>query len=453
MVQRPADGDGTCKQRLASRLANTSGITVPEGTDMQPGDRSIQPNRFIALDGWRGIIACIIALCHLNVYSHIYGATILQHAYIFVDFFFVLSGFVITYSYIDRITNAPQLATFIGKRFSRIWPLHIIMLAAFIGCEILKLFMLSKTGISTETAPFEGNNTLSSIIPNVFLIHSIGIFDNYTWNIPSWALSVEFYTYIVFSIIAFLSGHTRVREQAIMGMMIATSAISYFVILRYSSRGIDTDVEYGIFRCLLDFSIGYFLYKIWKYANHRTAFRDCGILLFSTLEICTLLIFFYYIHFAGNTPFANLAPFVVAFTIFMFAIERGALSRILGSAFLQRLGHYSFCIYIIHLFVAINVIDRPAQIIAKVFSLDILRPASSLPIKGISETGNVIVLPNEWYGDFITIFYIGIVIVLSGLAFKYIEIPFSRTLNGFFQKASSAAKPVQRAVGAYSENG
>jgi peptidoglycan/LPS O-acetylase OafA/YrhL len=51
--------------------------------------------RFGALDGLRGISAVAVALLHLPVAFHLFGSPVVREAYVFVDFFFVLSGFVI----------------------------------------------------------------------------------------------------------------------------------------------------------------------------------------------------------------------------------------------------------------------------------------------------------------------------------------------------------------------
>jgi hypothetical protein len=51
--------------------------------------------RFEALDGWRGICACLVVLFHFHGFSPIYSVELVRNSYLFVDFFFVLSGFVI----------------------------------------------------------------------------------------------------------------------------------------------------------------------------------------------------------------------------------------------------------------------------------------------------------------------------------------------------------------------
>ena len=58
---------------------------------------------FGVLDSWRGVAALLVALFHLNILSSIYSLHFIRNSYLFVDFFFVLSGFVISHSYGHRL--------------------------------------------------------------------------------------------------------------------------------------------------------------------------------------------------------------------------------------------------------------------------------------------------------------------------------------------------------------
>ena len=87
--------------------------------------------RFAVLDGWRGLCALLVALYHLNVVSPFLDNGLIRHAYLFVDFFFVLSGFVITHTYWGKLTDAGALGDFTVRRFARIWPLQAALLDAF----------------------------------------------------------------------------------------------------------------------------------------------------------------------------------------------------------------------------------------------------------------------------------------------------------------------------------
>jgi len=93
---------------------------------------------FRVLDSWRGIAALLVAIFHLNVYSAIYPLDFIRNAYLFVDFFFVLSGFVITHSYAGRLGTLEDLGSFAVKRLGRLWPLHVVVLLAFVAVESAK---------------------------------------------------------------------------------------------------------------------------------------------------------------------------------------------------------------------------------------------------------------------------------------------------------------------------
>jgi hypothetical protein len=68
--------------------------------------------RFLALDSWRGACAVLVAIHNFGTLSlrwHFADAPFPSHSSLFVDFFFVLGGFVITHAYIDKL-NSFQLS-------------------------------------------------------------------------------------------------------------------------------------------------------------------------------------------------------------------------------------------------------------------------------------------------------------------------------------------------------
>src|SRR5438552_16908910 len=92
-------------------------------------------NRFLVLDSWRGIAACLVALFHLDAYCHLYGVPFLRNSWLLVDFFFVLSCFVIAANYQQRLCDGFGVGRFLFLRLGRLYPLHSAMLALFAGCE------------------------------------------------------------------------------------------------------------------------------------------------------------------------------------------------------------------------------------------------------------------------------------------------------------------------------
>ena len=99
---------------------------------------ALSASRFEALDAWRGVCALLVAMFHLQAYSHIYDWSLVRHSFLFVDFFFVLSGFVIAGSYRAKLLGGFSIWHFMLLRFGRLYPLHLAILAIFIGIELLR---------------------------------------------------------------------------------------------------------------------------------------------------------------------------------------------------------------------------------------------------------------------------------------------------------------------------
>lgn len=87
-----------------------------------------------ALTGARGVAAWFVVLFHLRAALGVSDGVqrFLAKGYLAVDFFFLLSGFVIWLSYANRIAVQRWRAIpgFLRRRVARIWPLHLVMLAS-----------------------------------------------------------------------------------------------------------------------------------------------------------------------------------------------------------------------------------------------------------------------------------------------------------------------------------
>ena len=136
---------------------------------------------------------------HLQAYSHIYDWSLVRHSFLFVDFFFVLSGFVIAGSYRAKLLDGFSIWHFMLLRLGRLYPLHVAILVVFIGIELLR-FRFSGTLGGQNGDKFTEAHSIKSIVTNLLLIQSLNIHKTLTWNLPSWSISVEFYAYAVFAI-------------------------------------------------------------------------------------------------------------------------------------------------------------------------------------------------------------------------------------------------------------
>jgi len=130
--------------------------------------------RFRALDGLRGVAALLVVLLHVEWPNHLTNNRFVQHGYIAVDLFFILSGLVISSNYLTRITTLGDAKKFLGLRLFRLYPLHLAVLVAFVGLECAKLaaqhaFALEHSLPSRETIrPERLQPTFSSLTDCTF---------------------------------------------------------------------------------------------------------------------------------------------------------------------------------------------------------------------------------------------------------------------------------------------
>ena len=275
--------------------------------------------RYEVLDSWRGICALIVALHHFPFPAGVTALPFIRNGYLFVDFFFVLSGFVISHGY-----YGDDPAGFIRRRIFRLWPLHLAMLAAFIPFEWARLLATGEG--------FTGVRSISAILPNALLIHGIG--PDPTWNGPSWSISVEMGLYLSFVGFLALPMHWRIPLAAV-GIAASLSAIGAL-----SPKGMNATTDFGWARGLAGFYAGYLTQQMPRLKSSTLAELAIvvGVVTFVSLP-------------AGSLHLA--APAVFAVAVAVFASEAGAISRSLLHA--EPLGRWSYSIYMTHGLLAVSI--------------------------------------------------------------------------------------------------
>ena len=156
--------------------------------------------KILGLDSLRGLAAISVAFFHFKG-SGFFSNVFFQNSWLMVDFFFVLSGFVIAFSYSSKLSSIKQIIFFQKKRFLRLYPLHLLTLLIFLGFEVIKLLFELNFNDTTNNKSFINNNA-SAFFANVLLIHN-WIIPNLTFNYPSWSISAEFYIYALFALLIF----------------------------------------------------------------------------------------------------------------------------------------------------------------------------------------------------------------------------------------------------------
>lgn len=103
-------------------------------------ERYVRPapgQRFDLLDGARGVAALAITVDHFTLQN---GLHWFAGAWVAVDFFFILSGFVITQAYAGRVNQGLGLAAFMSARVRRLWPLYALGLVLGLAAALVMLW-------------------------------------------------------------------------------------------------------------------------------------------------------------------------------------------------------------------------------------------------------------------------------------------------------------------------
>lgn len=290
-------------------------------------------DRFVVLDSWRGLAALFVAGFHFTTIWSLDSGGFISHSWIFVDFFFVLSGFVIAHSYSARLATAAGIVDFVLRRIGRLWPLHMLMLC------LLAALQLAKLTLDPVGAPSDASHSVLGFISAALFLHSTPLWPSISLNGPSWSISAEFWTYLIFAGIVFLAASRG------LAMALFATWIGALILLLLGPARLETYAEFAVIRCLYGFVAGALTYQLWR--RLREAAMSGGRLAHA-LEIVAVLSIGLFVTLWANTGYQFLAPFVFGLGIFVFASERGAVSALLQFRPFVIIGDLSYSIYMTH---------------------------------------------------------------------------------------------------------
>jgi peptidoglycan/LPS O-acetylase OafA/YrhL len=344
-------------------------------------------HRFAVLDAWRGIAACLVALLHATSWhgfnTHLDHVALIQNSWLMVDFFFVLSGFVISHAAFGNITNGRTATAFIVRRFGRLWPLHAVVLAIFVGLAVAK--SIASHGAVPAFAPYHSR---LSVFYNLLMIQTIDVSAIYAWNSASWTIGVEFYTYFVFVGLCLLVTRKRFSTIAPSLVLIGLALIALIAGGTMEST--------SMARCIYGFFAGHLTYLFWCRRKNRSPAAE-----WLALALAAAIV-----SFSAIRPLQFFTPLVFAFVVWVFAAETGLLSRFAKTIPMQNLGTWSYSIYMTHMLGIHGLISLRAWLDARHMVWD------------ANGTGDAIVLV-----------YMAAIILLSGVTYRYIENPARNYFN------------------------
>ncbi len=371
------------------------------------------------LESIRGIAAVLVVLFHMPAWNPwLTDIRFIRNSYYMVDLFFVLSGFVMNLNYGDRLHGVRDLTRFQFLRLGRLYPVHLLFLLLAVLTAASGWIAATAFGLHNPNGSAFKDATFASFTEQLLLIDSLGFFRiAHPFNLPSWSISVEFYTYLVFGIVCLISSYV-LRLSAFVALSGAA-----LVLLSFSGESIANFSH--ILQCLAGYFLGCLVASI---AARHAEVLPPGSSLAALAAMCLFLCL------RQAPQFDVLIFFLSAALIIAVICSRDDSAKaVLRGKPLRFLGLVSYSIYMSHTFVlwGCNQFVR----------LVLRRPESNAG--GISTPQLSLWAACLWYG-----IALGGTIVLSALVFKFVEDPFRLKSKEFARRymTSSRGGPVGVAV-------
>jgi peptidoglycan/LPS O-acetylase OafA/YrhL len=277
-------------------------------------------HRFTVLDGLRGVAAVAVVLYHIGTAS---GARWLApRGYLAVDFFFVLSGFVLAHAYGERLDDGRLTARgFLFARYRRLWP--TALLGATIGLVVI---LTTPSNGAMRSAP---GFALVAILNLLLLPNPVpGIEGLYPLNPPHWSLLHELVANYVYAILA---------------PVLRTRALATIVLFAGIGLGVATARSHGgnsltLWRVAYSFFTGVLIYRLWK-QDYRPAASMFGLALILLVALLVPI---------GAHP--ELVDSCLTLIVFPLVVWHGASTRLQqwAARAAQISGAISYPLYAIH---------------------------------------------------------------------------------------------------------
>ena len=323
----------------------------------------MEKHRIELLDSFRFIAVLSVLLYHftnswisLYPFGNFFGHTF-RFGYLGLNFFFMISGFVISYT----LENTPNLFSFYKKRFSRLFPPMLL-------CTIITFATVS---LLDDHDSFRNAHEIKNFVPSLTFINPslwtlITKIDFHWINGSYWSLWTEIQFYLISSGLYFLNKRYFFRNMLVAGIVIV--AIKYIPIdflnahseylrshglLNFFNGWRYGDEIFNITFYMIWFLPGVIFYRLYKGFNIR---QD----IFS--GICVLVILFCLVWdtrvFFADFFYVTMIACLLMFSLFFLMIYQKKYLSFLANPLFTRIGVISYTIYLIHEEIGVLLINK-----------------------------------------------------------------------------------------------
>ena len=305
------------------------------------------------LDGLRGVAALLVVWYHVFEGYAFAGGTLIEsinHGYLAADFFFILSGFVISYAYDDRWGRSLTMKNFFKRRLIRLHPM--VIMGAVLGVVTFCI----QGGVQWDGAHVATSMIMLALLCAMFFIPAYpgagyevrGNGEMFPLNGPSWSLFFEYIGNLLYALfIHRLSTRMLTAFVVLLGAGLACFAI--FDVSGYGNMGVGWTLDAvnflgGLLRMLFPFSLGMLLSRNFRPVKVRGAFWICT---------AVLLALFVVPYLEGTEPICwnglyEAFCIIVVFPLLIILGASGNTTDKVSTGICKFLGDISYPLYITH---------------------------------------------------------------------------------------------------------
>ncbi len=265
-----------------------------------------------------------------------------------VDLFFILSGFVLAYNYLDRMGKSwstRQTVHFLWLRLARVWPVYLVTL------HLAALWILLTLHVGHVPSPDVGKLTAISYVRQVLLVQLWfePFFDGTSWDGPAWSISAEWLAYLLFGVLILVIFRMKLATRARTLMILAFVAQLPPMVLLLTSGFFYTPWSW-LPRIVTQFTAGALacaaVRRLELSDRARRVVGYVSLLLIVAMVGVLYLLYAHPIH--GVLDGGGVVDVLFVPLVITLAVGMGSLPRLLSTRVLVYGGQISFCLYMVH---------------------------------------------------------------------------------------------------------
>jgi peptidoglycan/LPS O-acetylase OafA/YrhL len=269
-----------------------------------------------------------------------------NYGFLGVDFFFVLSGFVLAHVYLPKLRGGGggrfDYWNFLVRRVGRVYPLHVLTLVVTLALSIIA----AKAGVTYtewdlgEWMTLPKGDILRGLFAHLTMIHAWGSTKGLLFNLPSWSISAEWFVYLLFPVFALFMRPLLRWPAALLAVSVALLLVlNTGMLITAKTELLRATWNFGAVRIVPEFAIGIALYRF----GERYSLGAMGALAGFVATLAALIAAMWL-----GAPYVVIVLLLAAIVALCADAERHGGLKAMQRPFPVLLGEISYSVYLWH---------------------------------------------------------------------------------------------------------